>query len=236
MARWLAGTLVGLAITILAAGAHAGADPWASPPPGSPPPGAAPAPPPDAGGYPPAPPPAPYGSAPAPYGSAPAPYAPLTPYPAYPAYGAPAAQNLFFYDSQKKNELLALAIEFFIPGVGSIYADHVAGALITWAALVGGIALIVWWANQRFDREQVYVQNSSYDPNSGNQDMWAVYLGLGLLVGGRIYGLIDAYSSTREYNRRLRARLGLPEWGSVAVIPIRTDRAVAWGPALSFRF
>ena len=232
MARWLAGFLVGLAITTLAAGAHAGADPWASPQPpaGAPPSGAAPAPPAyPGGGYPSGPPPAPYGSAPAPY-------APLTPYPAYPGYGAPAPQNLFLYDTQKKNELVALVIEFFVPGVGSLYADHVAGALFTWAALVGGISLIIWWAGQRLQRERTYVQDPTFDPNSGSQDVWAVYLGLGLLLGGRIYGLVDSYSSTKEYNRRLRARLGLPDWGSVAVIPIRTDRAVAWGPALSFRF
>jgi hypothetical protein len=232
MARWLAGILVGLAITILAAGAHATADPWANPaPPGSPPAGAPPAPPPSPGAYPPGPPPAPYGSAPAPY-------APLTPYPAYPAYGTPAPPNLFLYDSQKKNEMVALVIEFFIPGVGSIYADHVAGALITWAALVGGISLIVWWAGRRLERDRAYVLDPplNSDPNSGSQDVWAVYLGLGLIVGGRIYGLVDSYSSTKDYNRRLRARLGLPEWGGVTLIPIRTDRAVAWGPALAFRF
>jgi hypothetical protein len=48
--------------------------------------------------------------------------------------------------------------------------------------------------------------------------------------------LVDSFSAARRFNRQLRARLGLPEWGSMGVVPIRTDRAVTLAPSLTFRF
>jgi hypothetical protein len=243
----LAGALVGMAVVVmLASGAHAtaaaaaaaagasptsgplvaGADPWngQQPPPGpaagAPSPGAYP------GGYAPAPPPSAYPGGP---GAV----TPLVPYPGY--YGNGVPQTMFLYEAQKKNELLALVIEIFIPGVGSIYADHVAGALLTWATFVGGVVLIFWWLGQNVNTNDPYAASSSVNDN-GRRDVWAIYAAVGLIVGGRIYGLVDSYTSAKEYNRALRARLGLPEWTALGVVPIRTDRAVSWGPSLTFRF
>jgi hypothetical protein len=209
--RRLAGVLVGISLTILAAGARAADAP--PPPPTPPPPPGGFAPYPGPYGYPPAGPP--YGNA-GPYGNG------------YP-YGPPPAN--FVYETQKKNEMLALVIEFFVPGVGSIYADHVGGALITWAATVGGVAVFFWWIGQNFDN-----RNNGGSLDNGSRDTWAIYLALGLIFGGRIYGLVDSYTSARDFNRRLRARLGMPEWAALGVVPIRTDRSVSWGPSLGFRF
>ena len=215
----LAGVLVAIAFTVLAAGAHATDAPSRSAPPPSAP---QPQPPP-----PPAPPP-PGGFAPYP-GAYAYPYGNVGPYGNASPYGPPPVT--FIYETQKKNELLALVIEFFVPGVGSLYADHVAGAILTWATFVGGVAIFFWW----FDQNLANRNNSTVSDN-GPQDVWAIYLGFGLILGGRIYGLVDSYTSARDFNRRLRARLGMPEWASVGVVPIRTDRAVSWGPSLSFRF
>ena len=227
--RPLVGVLVGIALVGLAGGAHA-ADP--APPQPAPQVAPAPAPPPPAwgqplppppppgwngGGYPPPPPPPGYSPYGVPYG-----------YPAGPGGAA------YFYDSQKKNELLALVIEFFVPGVGSIYADHVGGALVTWALTIGGVALLIWWVSQNVGQENSFGNS----PNNGPHDLWAIYVALGAILGGRIYGLVDSYTSARDFNVRLRQRLGIPDWSGVALapVPIRTDRAISWGPSLSFRF
>ncbi len=170
------------------------------------------------------PPPPPGGFAP--YGP---PYGPA--YAAHYGYAPVQPPGELYYEAQKKNEMLALVIEFFVPGVGSIYADHVAGAMVTWALTVGGIVLAFWWVGQNINQE-------SFDNGAGNgpRDTWAIYLALGAILGGRIYGLVDSYSSARDFNQRLRQRLGLPDFASLGVVPIRTDRAISWGPSLSFRF
>jgi hypothetical protein len=213
--RPLVGVLVGIVMIVLAGGAHAAdpVPPQAAPPPPYPPPPASaqrpPSYPPPPGGF-------------APYG---APYA--APY----AYPPPPPPAMYYYDAQKKNELLALVIEFFVPGVGSIYADHVAGAMVTWGLTIGGVVLAFWWLSKNIDN-----QNDTFGNDNGPHDVWAVYLAIGMILGGRIYGLVDSYVSARDFNRRLRTRLGLPEFASVGVVPIRVDRTLTWGPALSFRF
>lgn len=215
--RPLVGVLVGIALVVLAGGAHA-ADPAQPTAPAQPPPvwnGTAwvQPPPPPPGGF------APYSPAYAPA------YAP--PY----AYAPVQAPGEFYYESQKKNELLALVIEFFVPGVGSIYAGHVAGAMITWALTVGGIVLAFWWLGENINQ-----QDSFGNSDTGPRDTWAIYVALGAIVGGRIFGLVDSFTSARDFNHHLRQRLGLPDYASVGVVPIRTDRAISWGPSLSFRF
>jgi hypothetical protein len=218
--RPLVGVLVGIALVVLAGGAHA-ADPAPQPAPPQP------APPPVWNGtawvQPPPPPPGGF----APYGPAyPPGYAP--PY----AYAPVQPPGELYYEAQKKNELLALVIEFFVPGVGSIYAGHVAGAMITWALTVGGIVLAFWWLGENINREN----RAGTAGDTGPVDTWAIYVALGAILGGRIYGLVDSYTSARDFNHGLRQRLGLPDYASVGVVPIRTDRAVSWGPSLSVRF
>ena len=211
--RALGGVLVGVCFTGLAGGAHA-ADATATAPPAEPPPLGYAAPP----GY--GPPPN-YGPPPG-YAPGFAPYPPPGPY-----YGN-GQSPVLLYEALKKSEWLAAAIELFIPGVGSIYADHVAGAIVTWATILTGTVLIFWWIRD--------LQTDQDGWTVGSGDPALLYLGLGLFLGGHIYGLVDAYTSARAFNRDLRARLGLPDWASLGVVPIHTDRALAWGPSLTFRF
>jgi hypothetical protein len=227
--RVLAGVFVGLFLTVLAGGGHAAAQSGGQPAPAQayPPPAQA-YPPPPAQAYPPG------------YGAPPPGYPPPPGFAPYQApYGNGAPPAAFMYEAQKKNELLALAIEFFIPGVGSIYADHVAGAMVTWGTFIAGVVLFVWWFGENANTNTNASGGSSGGTINGPDqlhDLWAVYLALGLVVGGRIYGLVDSYSSAKEFNQRLRARLGMPEWGSLGVVPIRTDRADTRGPSFTMRF
>jgi TM2 domain-containing membrane protein YozV len=161
-------------------------------------------------------------------------YPPPGGYPGYPVYPANPysydPQALTIYQQEKKEVALALALEFVIPGVGSIYAGHARGAAITWGLTLGGFALILVWVAD--------VSHSINDGTSSHEPNQALLLGaMGLIMGGRIYGLYDAYASTTDYNRQLAARLGLPAAFSLGVTPIKSGHnQMAWGPSLSLRF
>jgi hypothetical protein len=211
--RCLTGLLFAISLTLAAAGARAAdgtllaqaGGGWDGQPP----------PPPPAQQQPPQPlPPPGYAPYPAPYGLVPPPS--------------------MVYEGQKKSEFLALVLEFVLPGVGSIYAEHVAGALFTWATVVASGVLVFYWFDQNL--KAINRTNTTGDGAfPGFQAMWAFWTAIGVSAGGRIFGIYDAYSSAKEYNRALRGRLGLPDW-TVSLAPIRTDRAVSVGPALSLRF
>jgi len=197
-----------------------GADAPAPPPPYAPPPGAPP-PPPAQQWYPPPP-----------------GYAYPPPY-----YGGPYnlnPQSLFIYENQKKNPAIALVLEFVIPGVGSIYADHAAGAAITWGLAIGGFAVIIWGVKRASDQQaQCEAANQAqgvYSPCSSHVDVAPILLGVLAILGGRIYGFVDAYTSAGDYNRALAQRLGLPGTVSLGVTPLRVGESLAYGPSLQLRF
>jgi hypothetical protein len=159
-------------------------------------------------------------------------------YPAPPSYGygygngygyGPNPQTMMLYESQKKIPGIALLLEVFVPGVGSIYADHATGAFITWGLTVAGFVLIMAAFQEAWDNDL-----NAQDTSSGFNEN-AIWLGLGLMLGGRVYGLFDSYSSAKDYNAALAQRLGLGPM-HVSLAPIRMGGVTAWGPALSFRF
>ena len=134
---------------------------------------------------------------------------------------------MFVYEARSKNAGIAVLLSLLIPGVGNIYADHVTGAIITWALIGGGVALMV--ASVRTSTDAYGYQTASI--NSGQ-----LAIGVLLAISGEIYSPIDAYLASESYNQALAQRLGLPADFVLAPEPIRTDRSVAWGPGLSFRF
>ena len=172
-------------------------------------------------------PPAPYGAPVQPYGA---------PAPSY-GYGAPYApnanpyanpyavnpQNYYLYEASKRSVGLAVVLELLVPGVGSLYADHVIGAVITWGVTIAGI-MVALSANEQ----------DAYGYTSNNDDQFA--LGVLLVLAGRIYGIVDSVQSTNEYNHNLAARLGLPPTVSIGVTPLRDGTITAWGPSMGFRF
>ena len=170
-------------------------------------------------------PPDPYTAPPPGYGSAP------------PAYAPPAispAQSFMMYESQRKNAGLAIVLEVFVPGLGSLYGDHAVGSLVTWAMMLAGIGLIIYGVSQWVDAHDSPSMSGSTPAN----DTWnfGLYAGVGLLLGGRIYGLVDSYLSTEEYNKKLRARYGLPVVVDFGVGRVGSGPGLSFGPRLSVAF
>jgi hypothetical protein len=187
-------------------------------------------------GYPPAPPPPAqsWGTPPPGYPGAQPGYGPPPPYSTYYQPQGPNPMAYMTYEAQKKNVGISILLEFLLPGLGSIYSDHAAGALITWTCLIVGIVLMVRGASEL---------GSSYNDRTGQfeddgDDNAGIYMGAGLLLllGGRIYGFVDSYQSPSAYNRALAARLGLPAGFSMGVGPIGGGQMMTVGPRVGFTF
>jgi TM2 domain-containing membrane protein YozV len=202
----------------------------------------------------PAPPAAPPAAAPqVPASPPPAPYDPYAPQPAYGAppppygapgygappygyatpYGAPTPVQLMIYENEKKSAGLALVLQILLPGVGSIYADHVAGALITWGGMVGGVVLIVAGVNE----DVRSIDNGTSMPSNSGAGL--ILAGVAAYIGFWIYGLVDAYQSANEYNTELARKLRLPmmSLSDLSVAPIRTAQGTTTlAPTLTWRF
>jgi hypothetical protein len=134
----------------------------------------------------------------------------------------PDARALANYYEAEKSMFAGMALQYLLPGVGQIYADHLEGALVTWACVLGGIALVVWDI-QELER---------HEPGAG----YVAAAGIALFIGGQIYGYIDVYRSIRRFNDDLRARLHVPESLSLDLRATRTPEGMAFGPRVGFRF
>lgn len=134
------------------------------------------------------------------------------------------------YYSARKSPGLALGLEFFFPGAGSIYANHATGAVITWGSFALGFGLIIWGVGQELDNDEY---GEYEDSNDGDT---AILLGITAMLGGRIYGLVDSYSSTKRYNRELARRLGFPESLVISPIPMRLQGQTTLGLGMGLQF
>jgi hypothetical protein len=170
-------------------------------------------------------PPDPYTAPPPTYGSAPPAYSPppMTP-----------GTQFMMYESTRKNAGLAVVLEIFIPGLGSLYGDHAVGSLITWGLMIAGIAMLVYGVTQLVD--ECGATSSMCQPRNESGATFGLIAGAGLMLGGRIYGLVDSYMSTEEYNRKLRARFGLPVVVNFGLGKVGGGTALSFGPRLTVAF
>jgi hypothetical protein len=167
-----------------------------------------------------------------------APAPPGAPKPSYgygvAAPGAPTPMQLVAFESQKKSPPLALVLELFVfPGIGSIYGDHVEGAFITWGGTAAGLVLVLVGVSKR--EETVYTPGGPRTTGDAATANGLIAAGCVALIASKVYGLVDSWRSTKAYNAALARRLGLPPLAAT-VAPVRTDRGLAWGPALQLRF
>ena len=130
------------------------------------------------------------------------------------------------YEASRRSQAVALAVELFMTGCGSIYGDHWQGAAITWSVSAAGFLTFVWGASR-----------VGFGDSADSSLPRAVKLaGLGLYAGGRVHGLIDAYRSTGRYNRRLARRFGLDARMVLAPMPLQVSGQTALGLGASWQF
>ncbi len=101
-------------------------------------------------------------------------------------------------------------------------------SVITWALIIGGGVVA---SNSVHHTTDTYAYAYSYSTTTSVNSV-----GILMVLGGFVYSPIDAYFASESYNHDLAQRLGLPTGFALGPAPIRTDRSVAWGPGLSFRF
>jgi hypothetical protein len=131
------------------------------------------------------------------------------------------------YHASKKSEGTAIAIEFFLPGFGSLYAGHWQGSLTTWGVSAAGFVSFAWGVSQ------VGIGDSR---SESPMVPLAVLGGLALTVGARIHGLVDSFRSASRYNRGLARRLGLHGGLIVTPMPLHVNGQTTLGLGASWQF
>jgi hypothetical protein len=150
----------------------------------------------------------------------------LSPGATAPSLRVPDESARRIYEASRRSQGVALVVELFMPGFGSIYGDHWQGAAITWSMNVTGSVATAWGAWQLGFGES----------DSSDLPQAAMLAGLGLMVASRVHGLIDAYRSTARYNRRLARRFGLVGRMVLAPMPLQTSGQAALGLGASWQF
>lgn len=129
------------------------------------------------------------------------------------------------YNAGKKNQGIGVVLELFVPGLGSLYGDHWQGAATTWALFAGGFVLVGWGL----------IETTKDQEEPSNAADLALTAGAIMVIGGRVYGLVDSYRSPKRYNRRLAGSLGLR--GLVlSPVPMRTSGQTTVGLGASWQF
>jgi len=106
-------------------------------------------------------------------------------------------------EDQSKSAVGAVALEILFPGLGSVYADDLRGALITWGLCAGGLAALAIG----FSQLHFYGPDGPQPPPMPEKTS---PLALPLLIGGaaiaiygRIYGLQNAADAAARHNASL---------------------------------
>jgi hypothetical protein len=133
------------------------------------------------------------------------------------------------YQDGKHSLLFSGLLGWFVPGGGSIYNDHWAGAVTTWILLGAGGLLIVPALGCQTG------PNNEKDRIDRKTQMMAAG-GLALMMGGVVYSIIDSIRSAKDYNQRLRQQLGLPEWLALSLQPMPTRTGMALATRLHVTF
>ena len=113
------------------------------------------------------------------------------------------------YEDQSKSAVGAVVLEIFLPGMGSVYANDMRGALITWGLCAGGLAAAL------IGLSQIHIYGPDGPPPPPMPEKTSP-LAFPLLLGGmaagiygRIYGLQNAADASGRHNAALRSSLGL---------------------------
>lgn len=128
------------------------------------------------------------------------------------------------FQAGSKSHAFAVLQEIALPGMGSMYAESWLGAATTWGLTAGGIGLVAWGIGQ------------ALGPEDSGAPALTITAGALLMVGGRVYGVIDSYRATTRYNLRLARRLGLHGNVVLGPVPLRQSGQTGLGLGAAWRF
>ena len=144
-----------------------------------------------------------------------------------PARRAPDWASWQIYHASSKSPGLAVVLELFMPGLGSGYAEHWTGAATTWGLALGGVFMIALsFSQDTLDSEQGL---------SGSAGL-ALTAGVLMVVGGRVYGLVDSYRASERYNLALSRRLGLHGGMVLGPVPLQVNGQTSLGLGAAWQF
>lgn len=139
-----------------------------------------------------------------------------------------------------KSGATAMAIAFFVPGGGHLYAGEPIRGVTMLAASTGAAAAALVLSNTINVDWTCDVRDCLDESQNANYAM----LGAGLGVAGAVwlYSFLDAPRAAGRANRRALARTGLldaigvPQWVSVEPVALRTGETLAPGLGLRLAF
>lgn len=114
-----------------------------------------------------------------------------------------SVQDLLAYESEKKSGAVALMLELALPTAGHGYAGDFKRGVIPALVSVGGMAA---WT--------IGALGSIFSNDESN----LMLFGSIAAIGGRVWGLVTAPGTAKQFNERLRQKLGI-ETTSISVGP-----------------
>lgn len=133
------------------------------------------------------------------------------------------AHRIFQYESTDKSLGLAVALNF-MPPLGHWYAGDVKRGLIPASLVWGGVVTQLFVAGECLEYDRW--DNCLRYENEGE----AEYVAIGFISAiGLVWGLVDAYSTANDYNRRLREQLQLTVRPAGSGVQIRGEWALSGG-------
>lgn len=114
-------------------------------------------------------------------------------------YRAPDSVQMASIYMNRKSEVLALILSFFIPGLGCMYAGQVLRGIIV---LVASLAVLFI-----FPVALGISLTDGSDLTTVTAGIIAMYV---ILIALWIFGMYDAYTSAKEYNTYLLEHNGMP--------------------------
>lgn len=134
--------------------------------------------------------------------------------------------------SGEKSEAAAIGLELILPVLGHAYAGDAKRGILPAAVHVAGFATLILVAvenlNVSFPLGDLFSE-SEEENSSGNGLDAGVYVGLAAFLGGKVWGVVSAAGTARDYNRSLSS----PPRASVIVGPA-PDGGIAAGLVLRF--
>ena len=125
------------------------------------------------------------------------------------------------YNSEKKDEFIAGALEFLVPIVGHAYAGDASRGVLPTLVSVGGLGLYIIGVSSAI----------SGDLSNVSSGFSTASLGLLIYFGGRVWGIVSAVQTAQDHNNALKRKLNL------SIVPYQNPNGdISFGINLKYNF